>query len=98
MDRGSIIDCIATSSGCFLDSEMRVADGHHDYMPMTNHRAVIGRLILKPPNRNSARCLHDIPTPILNNPRIKFPNTKDKYLFQVYHDKTDTKIKLAGLC
>lgn len=54
MDRGSIIDRIATSSGCFLDSEMRVADGHHDYVPMTNHRAVIGRLILKPPNRNSA--------------------------------------------
>ena len=64
---------------------------------MTNHRAVIGCLILKPPDRNSARCLHDVPTPILNNPRIKFPNTKDKYLFQVYRDETDTKIKLAGL-
>jgi len=64
---------------------------------MTDHRAVIGCLILKPPDRNSARCLHDVPTPILNNPRIKFPNTKDKYLFQVYCDETDTKIKLAGL-
>jgi len=71
---GSIIDCIVTSSGCFLDSEIQAADRHHDYVPMTNHRAVIGCLILKPPNRNSAQCLHDIPTPVLNNPRIKFPN------------------------
>jgi hypothetical protein len=96
-DGGSIIDRIVTSSSCFLDSEIKVADGYHDFVPMTDHRAVIGRLILKPPNRVSAQCLHDAPTPILNAPRIKFPPSKDKHLFQIYRDATDIKVERAGL-
>jgi hypothetical protein len=64
---------------------------------MTDHRAVIGCLILKPPNRVSAQCLHDAPTPILNAPHIKSPPSKDKHLFQTYHDATDIKVKHASL-
>ena len=96
-DGGSIIDRIVTSSDCLVDSEICVADGHLDFVPMTDHRAIVGRLILKPPDRNSARCLHDLPTPVLNDPRIKFPSTSDKHLFQVYRDMTDARIKHAGL-
>ena len=96
-DGGSIIDRIVVSASCLLDSEIYVADGHLDYVPMTNHRPIIGRLNLKPPNSNADQCLLNIPSPTLNNPRIKFPNFTDKYLFQVYRDETDSKIKLAGL-
>jgi Reverse transcriptase (RNA-dependent DNA polymerase) len=98
-DGGSIIDRIVTSSGSLLDSEILIGDGHHDYIPMTDHRAIIGRLNLKPPDRpgNAARCLYDLPTPILNNPRIKFPSPNEKHLFQVYRDEMDNNIKTAGL-
>ena len=96
-DGGSIIDHIVTSSTGILDSEILVANGHNDFVLMTNHRAIVGCLILKPPNRNSNHCMHDIPTPVLNNPRIRFPCFKDKHLFQTYHNKTDSKIMLAGL-
>ena len=75
-DGGSIIDRIATSSLSFLDTEIFVADGYLDYIPMADHRPIFGRIILKPPNRASARCLRDRPNPILNNPRIKFPDYK----------------------
>lgn len=90
---GSIIDRIATSSDGYLDTEIFVADCHLDFVPMTDHRPIIGRLILKPPDRLSARCLLERPTPILNNPRVKFPDYKDKHLFQLYRDETDAKIK-----
>lgn len=66
-------------------------------MPMTDHRAIIGCLIFKPPNRVSAQCLHDAPTPILNAPRIKFLPSKDKHLFQTYCDATDIKVEHASL-
>ena len=94
---GSIIDRIVTSSSGIIDSEILVADGHNDFVPMTDHRAIVGRLILKPPDRNSNHCLHDTPAPVLNNPRIKFPGFKDKHLFQAYCDETDSRIKLSGL-
>jgi Reverse transcriptase (RNA-dependent DNA polymerase) len=96
-DGGSIIDRIATSSLSFLDTEIYVADGHLDYVPMTDHRPVIGRIILKPPDRLSTRCLSERPNPVLNTPRIKFPEYKDKHLFQLYRDETDARIKSDGL-
>jgi hypothetical protein len=64
---------------------------------MTDHRAIIGHLILKPPGRTNARCLHDLPTPVLNDPRVKFPTAANKHLFQTYRDVTDARIALAGL-
>ena len=97
IDGGSIIDRIVTSAGHFLDSEIFVADAHNDFVPMTDHRAVIGRIILKPPDRISARCVHEVPTPTLNKPRVKFPDFKDKHFFQLYRDSTDAKILNAGL-
>jgi hypothetical protein len=96
-DGGSIIDRIVTSSDSLIDSEIIVADGHLDFIPMTDHRPIIGRLILKPPGRTNARCLHDLPTPILNDPRVKFPTAADKHLFQTYRDLTDARIEHAGL-
>ena len=96
-DGGNIIDRIVTSADCFLDSEIFVADGRFDYIPMTDHRAIIGRLILKPPGQRSARCLRDRPDPVLNQPRIKFPEYKDKHLFETYRDKTDAKIRTDWL-
>ena len=94
---GSIIDRIATSSESFLDTEIFAADGRMDFVPMTDHRPIIGRINLRPPERHSARCMVNRPSPVLNNPRIKFPDYKDKHLFQQYRDETDTKIKNVGL-
>ena len=64
-DGGSIIDRIATSSAGFLDTEIFAADARHDFIQMTDHRAVVGRIVLKPPDRNSAHCMHDTPMPVL---------------------------------
>jgi hypothetical protein len=64
---------------------------------MTDHRPIIGHLILKPPDRGSAQHLHDAPTPILNAPHIKFPPSKDKHLFQTYRNATDIKPEHASL-
>ena len=94
---GSIIDRIVTSSESFLDTEIFAADGRSDFVPMTDHRPIIGRIILKPPDRLSTRCMQERPSPVLNNPRIKFPEYKDKHLFQLYRDETDAKIKTDGL-
>ena len=96
-DGGSIIDCIVSSTDGFSDSEILIADDHHDYIPMTDHRPIVGCLILKPPNRILACSLHNVPTPILNNPHIKFPSSKNKHLFQIFCDKTDHKIKTSHL-
>ena len=96
-DGGSIIDRIVTSANGFLDSEIFVADGRADFIPMTDHRAVVGRIILKPPDRINSHCLHDVSAPVLNNARIKFPDSKGKHLFQEYRDLTDSKIREAGI-
>ena len=98
-DGGSIIDRIVSSTGCFIDSEILIADTHLDFVPMTDHRPIIGRIVLKPPNtgRNPARCVHDTAAPVLNKPRVKFPDSTNKHLFQVYRDQTDDKIRQAGL-
>lgn len=96
-DGGNIIDRIVTSSESFLDTEIFVADGRHDYVPMTDHRPIVGRLILKPPDRNAARCLTARPAPVLNKPRIKFPDFKDKHLFQTFRDEMDAKVRHDGL-
>ena len=96
-DGGSIIDRVVVSSDCYLDSEIFAADAHLDFVPMTDHRPVIARIILKPPGRNAAKCIHEPFTPVLNRPRIKFPDSADKHLFQAFRDQTDTKIRQAGL-
>ena len=96
-DGGSIIDHIVTSSGCFLDSEIFAAGTHLDFVPMTGHRHIIGQIILKPPHRNSAHCIHKTATPVLNKPHIKFPDSTNKHLFQSYLYQTDAKIREAGL-
>jgi hypothetical protein len=96
-DGGNIIDRIVTSSQSFLDTEIFAADGHHDFVPHTDHRPIIGRIILKPPDHYSARSLAERPVPVLNKTRIKFPDYKDKHLFQLFRDETDAKIKLDAL-
>jgi hypothetical protein len=42
-------------------------------------------------------CLQDRPSPVLNDPRVKFPDYKDKHLFQLYRDEIDAKVKSNGL-
>ena len=96
-DGGSIIDRVVTSTDCYLDSEISAANTHLDFVPMTDHRPIIARIILKPPGRNAARCIHEPFIPVLNRPRIKFPDSTNKHLFQVFRDQTDTKIRQAGL-
>ncbi|KAK6981319.1 hypothetical protein R3P38DRAFT_3234332 [Favolaschia claudopus] len=46
---GSIIDRVATSTDTLLDAEIFVANENHDFIPNTNHRAIIARLVIRPP-------------------------------------------------
>ena len=64
---------------------------------MTDHRAVVSCIILKPPDRTNSHCIHDVLILVLNNPHIKFPDSKGKHLFQEFHDLTDSKIREAGI-
>jgi len=74
-----------------------VANGQTDYIPMTDHHAVIGHIILKPPHHFHACCLHDMQTPVLNTPHIKFPYSSDKHLYQVFRDQVNIKIVKTNL-
>ena len=46
---GNIINRIVSSHTGFNDAEIHVADRSSDYIPMTDHRAVIGFLNIHPP-------------------------------------------------
>jgi hypothetical protein len=41
---GNIIDRIVTSKLTLVDAEIFVADRHNDFVPFTDHRAIVGQL------------------------------------------------------
>ncbi|KAJ7938520.1 hypothetical protein B0H13DRAFT_1851469 [Mycena leptocephala] len=47
---GSIIDCFVTSKHTLLDAEIFATNGGKDFVPNTNHRPIIARIIYRPPN------------------------------------------------
>ncbi|KAJ7214404.1 hypothetical protein GGX14DRAFT_392434 [Mycena pura] len=71
---GNIIDRIVSSKSLLVDSEIGVADRYTDFVPSTDHRAVVGKLVYAPPSSSYGNCMA-LPevTQVFNQPRIKYP-------------------------
>ena len=90
---GSIIDRVVSSSTTLVDSEIEVTRRSDDFVPYTDHRAVIARIRHSPPD--SLLGSHVASSP--NNhfrpqPRIKYPNNTEKHKFQDFRVKVDTDV------
>jgi hypothetical protein len=96
---GSIIDRVATSRTGIHDSEIAVANRSTDYIPKTDHRAVVARIIHRTPTNGDshARFTYAVTDLSLNKPRIKYPPANEKHRFQTFRDQMDAKIEQEGL-
>ncbi|KIJ95502.1 hypothetical protein K443DRAFT_11320, partial [Laccaria amethystina LaAM-08-1] len=93
---GNIIDRIVTSKLTLVDAGIFVADRHNDFIPFTDHRAIVGQLshsspmavtassssLFGPPSRRSAMLSH-----------VKVPLKQEKVKYDFFCDKVDTQIK-----
>ncbi len=97
---GSIIDRIVTSRCTLADSEIYVVNHHNDWIPFTDHRAVVGRVthitpsVLKRININSA---DNFIRQSSNKPHVKFPLKTEKNKYQVFADAVDDAIQTEQL-
>jgi hypothetical protein len=93
---GNIIDRIVTSKLTLVDAGIFVADRHNDFIPFTDHRAIVGQLshsspmavtassssLFGPPSRRSAMLSC-----------VKVPLKQEKVKYDFFRDKVDTQIK-----
>jgi hypothetical protein len=98
---GNIIDRIVASHIGFSDAEIRVADRSSDYVPMTDHRAVIGFLNIHPPtNPNLMASQVKFARETLaghGKPRLRYPHSSEKHRFENYCVMVDEKIKAKSV-
>ncbi|TFK35966.1 hypothetical protein BDQ12DRAFT_262093 [Crucibulum laeve] len=97
---GNIIDRVVISPTGFIDAEIAVADRSHDYVPMTDHRAIIATLfpISLSDHRNEMVIRNDMPFLNKNSqPRIKYPARRDKGKFDEYRERVDLRIQQLKL-
>jgi hypothetical protein len=95
---GSIIDRVASSQTSYMESEISAAKQQIDFVPFTDHRAIVARLTLK--HLHSTKRAH-FNTPgvghTLAQPRIRYPLKKENYWFKYFRDEVDKKISTAAL-
>jgi len=93
---GNIIGQIVTSKSTLVDAEIFVADQHNDFVPFTDHRAIVGQLSHKPPVSmlNSGLSLFNPPSrwsTVTLCIKVPLKSEKDKY--QTFQDLVDARIK-----
>ena len=98
---GNIIDRIVLSNKGFGDAEIRVADKSSDYVPMTDHRAVVGFMNILPLNDpifSTAHIKFSRDTQAgCGKPRLRYPQGTEKKKFEDYRLMVDEKIKDKSL-
>jgi hypothetical protein len=98
---GNIIDRIVASRIGFSDAEIRVADRSSDYIPMTDHRAVMGFLnIHPPPSTNIMASQVKFARETLTGhgkPRLRYPQSSEKHKFENYRVMVDERIKAKSI-
>src|SRR5882762_492695 len=98
---GNVIDRIVASHTGFSDAEISVADRSSDYIPMTDHRAVIGFLNIRPPtNCNLVASQVKFAKETLvghGKPRLRYPQSSEKHKFENYRAMVDEKIKAKSV-
>jgi hypothetical protein len=85
-DGGNIIDQIVLSNKGFSDGEIRVADRSTDYVPMTDHQAVIGYINIQLPPDSSLMTMHikfsKGITANYRNLRLRYPSSSERQKFE----------------
>ncbi|KAK7015985.1 hypothetical protein R3P38DRAFT_2786379 [Favolaschia claudopus] len=91
---GSIIDRVVSSKTRLVDSEIFTADRYSDFIPSTDHRAVVARIIYAPPPSIScASTQMQSYTPSFPKPRINYPKRSEKHRFKIFRDLVDSRIQ-----
>ena len=97
---GSIIDRIVTSRCTLSDSEIYVANHHNDWIPFTDHRAIVGRVTHTTPSVSKGNNINSADNFIRqssNKPHVKFPLKSEKIKYQVFADAVDDAIQSKQL-
>ena len=97
---GNIIDRIVTSRSSLVDTEIFVADRRSDFIPFTDHRAIVGQLSHRLSLTTSA-----VGLPMFNPlsrrsaaiTRIKVPLKLEKAKYQTFQDQVDARIKAESI-
>ncbi|KAJ7708992.1 hypothetical protein B0H17DRAFT_1191498 [Mycena rosella] len=93
---GNIIDRIVSSKRSLIDSEIAVADHSKDFVPFTNHRAVVAKIVYTCPS-GSGQTIFPAYHAVLNKARIKYPMCMEKHRHDDFRNEMDSKVKAAGL-
>ena len=93
---GNIIDWIVTSKSTLVDAEIFVADRHSDFVPFTDHRAIVGQLSHKSSvsTSNVGLSMFNLPSrqsAAVSHIKVSLKSEKDKY--QTFQDRVDAWIK-----
>ncbi|KAJ7920024.1 hypothetical protein B0H13DRAFT_2427047 [Mycena leptocephala] len=93
---GNIINRVVTSKRSYIDSEISVADHPQDFVPYTNHRAVVAKIADTNPSGTGCTTFPAF-NPTLNKPRIKFPMRSEKHRHDHFRTLMDERLDAAAL-
>ena len=98
---GNIIDRVVLSNKGFSDAEIGVADRPSDYVPMTDHRAVVGFMNIHPPDNptlatSQIKFSRDTTTGH-NRPRLRYPLRSEKHKFEDFRNMVDEEIRAKSI-
>ena len=97
---GNIIDRIVTSNPTFVEAEISVADKHDDWIPNTDHRAIVARIthsIPGDPQDVSDFLTTNFTKTRSSPPRIKIPLKEEKHRYETFRETVDSLIEAKPL-
>jgi len=97
---GNIIDRVATFRPTLVDSETSIADRHSDWIPYTDHRAIVAQVTHAIPNvsqEGNVDFADNFVRQQSNKPRVKVPLKTEKEQYQTYADAVDEAIRTNHL-
>jgi hypothetical protein len=92
-DSGNIIDRIVASERSYVNAEIAAADRFQDFVPYTNHCAVVAKVIYTPPLGSGGTVFPSFKA-VLNKAQIKYPARMEKFRHDDF--RTDINARLDG--
>ncbi|KAJ7451026.1 hypothetical protein FB451DRAFT_1409932 [Mycena latifolia] len=92
----NIIDRIITSKRSLLDSEILVTDGFKDFVPFTNHQAVVANIVYMPPS-GTGNTVFPVFNATLNKSHIKYPTCMEKHRHNDFRAEMEMQIDAKGI-
>ena len=97
----NIIDRIVISRKGYIDAEIHVANRSSDYIPMTDHRAVVGFMNIHPPEGPdfmASQVRFSRGTTVgYGKPRLRYPQSSERHKFEDFRTLVDEKIKAESI-